>query len=86
MIIAIDDVLKIEGNKKEVLIEAAKLLHGLYGLMADDVGEEEARKVLHDLFRLAQMSKEEVRAAVDEAEGLDADAELLGQEPTQFLS
>ena len=86
MIIAIEEVLKIEGAKREVLAEAARLMHGLYEIMTEKEGKEEADRMLGELFRLATMSMEEVKAEAAEARRLNAETALLEQEPPRFLS
>lgn len=86
MIIAIDNVFKIDGNKKEVLSEAIQLMHGIYEIMVEKEGEEAADEQFREMFRLATMSKEEVKAEADEHRKMNAETELLNQEPPRFLS
>lgn len=86
MIIAIEDVLKIDGNKKEVLSEAMRLMHGLYEIMVEKEGKEAADEQFSEIFRIVTMSKEEVRAENEKMRRMDAESDLVHQEPPRFLS
>ena len=86
MIIAIDKVLKIDGNKKEVLSEAMRLMHGLYEIVVEKEGKEAADEQFREIFRIVTMSKEEVRAENEALRKQDAEEELLEQESSPFLS
>ena len=86
MIIASDGVLKIDGNKREVLAETLRLLHGIYETLVEKEGEEAADEQFHEMFRIATMSKEEVKEAAAELRAVDTESELLGEEPSRMLS
>ena len=86
MIIAIDNVFKIDGNKKEVLSEAIQLMHGIYEILVEKEGKEAADEQFREMFRLAAMRKEEVKAEADEVRKMEAESDLVNQEPPRFLS
>ena len=86
MIIAIEEVLRIDGDKGEVLTEATRLMHVIYEVLVEKEGEEAANEQLHDVFRLAKMTAEEIRAETAETRRLQAEEELLGQDASLYMS
>lgn len=72
MIIAMEEKVKIEGDRNEVLAEATTILHNIYCTLAERDGKEAADEELESIFKLAVMSEDEISEMADLARADDA--------------
>lgn len=67
MIIAMEEKVKIEGDRNEVLAEATTILHNIYCTLAERDGKEVADEELESIFQLAVMSEDEITEVAEMA-------------------
>lgn len=67
MIIAMNGEVKMmDGKEAEICVEAVNVLMIIYGELKEHRGEEYAEEQLEKIYRLARMSREEIKSRANE--------------------
>lgn len=65
MIIAMDETIRIEGDRNDVLSECTGILHAIYEILVEKEGVDAANEQFVEIGRLAVMSEEDLENEIN---------------------